>query len=216
MTPQKEDYLKIIVELGGDKELVNNKQIGQALSVSPASVTEMSSKLLKDGYITHLPYQGVRVTEKGLLIANQVIRRHRLWEVFLADKLEYSWDKIHEIAEKLEHVSSEELIDRLDQFLGFPKKDPHGGSIPDRDGNIPAIDSYQLFELQPGQDFTILEVEDETNLLQYLSSKNIHLGEQYTVRKIETFEGPISFFDQQKNEFQVSFKAASQLIVNKL
>lgn len=215
MTPQKEDYLKAIVELGGDKELVNNKLIGKALSVSAASVTEMSSKLLKEGFISHIPYQGVKVTEKGLLIANQVIRKHRLWEVFLAEQLGFSWDKVHEIAEKLEHVSSGELIDRLDQYLGFPKTDPHGGMIPDREGNIPDVDSYQLFELKIGQNFTILEVDDETDFLQYLSAKGIHLEKVYTIKKVESFEGPISFYDENNNEYQISFKAASKLTVNK-
>lgn len=215
MTPQKEDYLKAIVELGGDKELVNNKLIGKALSVSAASVTEMSSKLLKDGLISHIPYQGVKVTEKGLLIANQVIRKHRLWEVFLMEQLGFSWDKVHEIAEKLEHVSSEELIDRLDQYLGFPKTDPHGGMIPDREGNIPNVDSYQLFELKKGQKFTILEVDDETDFLQYLSAKGIYLENIYTIKNVESFEGPISFYDEHNNEYQISFKAASKLTVNK-
>lgn len=215
MTPQKEDYLKVIVELGGDKELVNNKLIGKALSVSPASVTEMSSKLLKEGFISHIPYQGVKVTEKGLLIANQMIRKHRLWEVFLAENLGFSWDKIHEIAEKLEHVSSEELIDRLDQFLGFPKTDPHGGMIPDKEGNIPSVDSCQLFELKAGQNFTILEVDDETDFLKYLSAKGIHLGKLYSVKSVESFEGPICFTDKNNKEYQISFKAASKLTVNK-
>ena len=139
MTPHKEDYLKVIVELGGTNELVNNKQIGKALSVSPASVTEMSSKLLKEGYISHIPYQGVQITEKGLLIANKLIRKHRLWEVFLADKLGFDWTEVHEEAELLEHVSSDFLIDRLDAYLGFPKYDPHGGVIPDKDGRIEEI-----------------------------------------------------------------------------
>lgn len=215
MTPQKEDYLKVIVELGGDKELVNNKLIGKALSVSAASVTEMSSKLLKEGYISHIPYQGVKVTKKGLLIANQLIRKHRLWEVFLAGQLGFSWDKVHEIAEKLEHVSSKELIDRLDQYLGFPKTDPHGGMIPDREGNIPNVDSYQLFELKKGQNFTILEVDDETDFLQYLSAKGIHLKKVYTIKNVESFEGPISFCDENNKEYQISFKAASKLTVIK-
>ena len=116
MTPHKEDYLKVIMELGGDKQLVNNKQIGQALSVSAASVTEMSVKLLKDGLISHIPYQGVQITDKGQLIANKLIRKHRLWEVFLSEKLDFNWDEVHDEAELLEHVSSDRLIDSLDAY----------------------------------------------------------------------------------------------------
>jgi len=109
MTPHKEDYLKVIMELGGDQQMINNKQIGKALSVSAASVTEMSTKLLKDGLISHIPYQGVQITEKGQLIANKLIRKHRLWEVFLADKLGFNWGDVHEEAEMLEHVPSDRL-----------------------------------------------------------------------------------------------------------
>lgn len=215
MTPQKEDYLKVIVELGGDKELVNNKLIGKALSVSAASVTEMSAKLLKEGYIVHIPYQGVKVTEKGLAVANQMIRKHRLWEVFLAEHLGFSWDEVHDVAEKLEHVSSDELIARLDKFLGYPKSDPHGGTIPDQEGNIVSIDSYRLFELKIGESFTIQEVADETDFLQYLSRKGIHLGKIYTMKEIESFEGPVHFVDETGKEYQISFKAAAKLTVSK-
>ena len=150
MTPHKEDYLKVIMELGGDKQLVNNKQIGQALSVSAASVTEMSVKLLKDGLISHIPYQGVQITEKGQLIANKLIRKHRLWEVFLSEKLDFNWDEVHEEAELLEHVSSDRLVDRLDAYLGFPKYDPHGGVIPDKEGRIEVYESKPLTELEVG------------------------------------------------------------------
>ncbi len=192
MTPHKEDYLKVIVELGGTNELVNNKQIGKALSVSPASVTEMSSKLLKEGYISHIPYQGVQITEKGLLIANKLIRKHRLWEVFLADKLGFDWTEVHEEAELLEHVSSDFLIDRLDAYLGFPKYDPHGGVIPDKDGRIEETASHPMTELSVGRRFVIKEVDDDDQeFLAYLLEKNVKLGIPYLLTAIEDYEGPV-------------------------
>lgn len=215
MTPQKEDYLKVIIELGGDKELINNKLIGQALSVTAASVTEMSTKLLKDGYIIHVPYQGVQLSEKGLKVANQMIRKHRLWETFLANHLGFTWDEVHDLAEKLEHVSSNVLIDRLDEFLGFPTSDPHGGLIPDREGRTMDKDSLPLQELAEGDGFFILEVDDDAEFLKYLSEKNIRLDQYYRVDKMEAFEGPVYFRDEKGKEYQVSYKAAAKLLVEK-
>ncbi|MDE1548057.1 metal-dependent transcriptional regulator [Jeotgalibaca caeni] len=215
MTPQKEDYLKVIIELGGDKDLINNKLIGQALSVTAASVTEMSTKLLKDGYIIHVPYQGVQLSEKGLKVANQMIRKHRLWETFLANHLGFTWDEVHDLAEKLEHVSSNVLIDRLDEFLGFPTSDPHGGLIPDREGRTMDKDSLPLQELAEGDGFFILEVDDDAEFLKYLSEKNIRLDQYYRVDKMEAFEGPVYFRDEKGNEYQVSYKAAAKLLVEK-
>lgn len=214
MTPHKEDYLKVIVELGGTNELVNNKQIGKALSVSPASVTEMSSKLLKEGYISHIPYQGVQITEKGLLIANKLIRKHRLWEVFLADKLGFDWTEVHEEAELLEHVSSDFLIDRLDAYLGFPKYDPHGGVIPDKDGRIEETASHPMTELSVGRRFVIKEVDDDDQeFLAYLLEKNVKLGIPYLLTAIEDYEGPYTFISQNQESFQISYKAAGKIFV---
>ncbi|MEG0678352.1 MAG: metal-dependent transcriptional regulator, partial [Carnobacterium sp.] len=134
MTPNKEDYLKIIYELGGTEKKINNKEIVKRLGVSAASVSEMMSKLLKEGYIERLPYQGVELNEKGLRKASTLIRKHRLWEVFLVEHLGYSWNEVHAEAEVLEHVSSIELTNRLENYLNFPKICPHGGMIPEKNG----------------------------------------------------------------------------------
>lgn len=216
MTPQKEDYLKVIYELGGDTRMVNNKEIGQALSVSAASVTEMSSKLLKEGYIVHIPYQGVRLSEKGQQVASQMIRKHRLWEVFLVDYLGFSWDEVHEEAEKLEHHSSDLLMNRLDRFLGFPKTDPHGGVIPDQDGKVMAALEAHLVELAVGTRFIIKEVEDESAFLKYLSQKEIRLQEQYQLEEVEAFDGPLTFRDREGRRYVLSAKAAAMVRVEKL
>jgi len=214
MTPHKEDYLKVIVELGGTNELINNKEIGKALSVSPASVTEMSSKLLKEGFISHIPYQGVQITEKGLLIANKLIRKHRLWEVFLADKLGFDWTEVHEEAELLEHVSSDFLIDRLDAYLGFPKYDPHGGVIPDKDGIIEESSGHPMTDLAVGRRFIIKEVDDDDQeFLSYLLDKNVKLGVPYQLTEIENYEGPYTFVSQNHENFQISYKAAQKIYV---
>nr|WP_319218876.1 metal-dependent transcriptional regulator [uncultured Trichococcus sp.] len=213
MTPHKEDYLKVIMELGGDKQLVNNKQIGKALSVSAASVTEMSVKLLKDGLISHIPYQGVQITDKGQLIANKLIRKHRLWEVFLSEKLDFNWDEVHEEAELLEHVSSDRLIDKLDAYLGFPKFDPHGGMIPDKEGRIEVYESKLLIELEAGSRFVIREVDDDQEFLAYLLNKDVKLNVPYLLTKVEPYEGPYTFEAQNHQTYQISFKAASKIYV---
>lgn len=213
MTPNKEDYLKVIMELGGDKQLVNNKQIGKALSVSAASVTEMSVKLLKDGLISHIPYQGVQITERGKLIANKLIRKHRLWEVFLSEKLDFNWDEVHDEAELLEHVSSDRLIDSLDAYLGFPKYDPHGGVIPDKEGRIEAHESKPLTGLEVGSRFVIREVDDDQEFLAYLLNKDVKLSVPYLLTKVEPYEGPYTFEAQDHQSYQISFKAASKIFV---
>ncbi len=130
MTPNREDYLKIILELGGDTTKVNNKQIVSSLAVSPASVSEMISKLVKEQLVEHSPYQGVQLTETGLQKASSLIRKHRLWEVFLVEHLDYSWNEVHDDAEVLEHVTSEQLADHLEDYLNHPMHCPHGGIIP--------------------------------------------------------------------------------------
>ncbi|MGP6140004.1 MULTISPECIES: metal-dependent transcriptional regulator [unclassified Jeotgalibaca] len=213
MTPQKEDYLKVIVELGGDENLVNNKLIGAALSVSAASVTEMSFKLLKEGYIIHVPYQGVKLSDKGIIYANQMIRKHRLWEVFLAKKLGFGWEEVHDMAEALEHVSSDILIDRLEEFLEYPSVDPHGGLIPDREGKVPNLETCYLHEMEAGCRFMIMEVDDDTHFLKYLSDKRIKLGTSYQLIEKEPFEGSIHFSDEVGEVFQVSFKASHKVMV---
>ena len=213
MSPHKEDYLKVIMELGGDQQMITNKQIGQALSVSAASVTEMSAKLLKDGLISHIPYQGVQITEKGQLIANKLIRKHRLWEVFLADKLGFNWDEVHEEAEMLEHVSSDRLINSLDYFLGTPKYDPHGGVIPDKEGRIEVSESKPLIELEVGSRFVIQEVDDDQEFLAYLLNKDVKLSVPYLLTNVEPYEGPYTFEAQNHQYHQISFKAASKIYV---
>lgn len=213
MTPHKEDYLKVIMELGGDQRMINNKQIGEALSVSAASVTEMSTKLLKDGLISHVPYQGIQITEKGQLIANKLIRKHRLWEVFLADKLGFNWGDVHEEAEMLEHVSSDRLIKSLDAYLGFPKYDPHGGVIPDKEGRIEVCESKPLIELEVGSRFVIQEVDDNHEFLAYLLNKNVKLSVPYLLTNVEPYEGPYTFEAKNHQSYQISFKAASKIYV---
>ncbi|EMF0084644.1 metal-dependent transcriptional regulator [Enterococcus hirae] len=215
MTPNREDYLKIILELGGDTTRVNNKQIVSSLAVSPASVSEMISKLVKEQLVEHSPYQGVQLTETGLQKASSLIRKHRLWEVFLVEHLDYSWNEVHDDAEVLEHVTSEQLADHLEDYLNHPMHCPHGGIIPKKE-QVVHEERRQTLESYPvGSKVRIARVLDEKELLDYLVTIDLNIDEEYEIVDVAAYEGPITIQNQQK-KIPVSFKAASTIFVDKL
>ena len=207
MTPNREDYLKIILELGGDTTKVNNKQIVSSLDVSAASVSEMISKLVKEELVEHSPYQGVQLTASGLQKASSLIRKHRLWEVFLVEHLDYSWNEVHDDAEVLEHVTSEHLAD--------PEHCPHGGSIPKKE-EVVHEERRQTLESYPvGTKVRIARVLDEKELLDYLVTIDLNINEEYEIVDIAAYEGPITIQNDRK-KIPVSFKAASTIFVDKI
>ncbi|MEK5188883.1 metal-dependent transcriptional regulator [Enterococcus sp. FSL R5-0957] len=215
MTPNREDYLKIILELGGDTTKVNNKQIVSSLDVSAASVSEMISKLVKEELVEHSPYQGVQLTASGLQKASSLIRKHRLWEVFLVEHLDYSWNEVHDDAEVLEHVTSEHLADHLENYLNHPKHCPHGGSIPKKE-EVVHEERRQTLESYPvGTKVRIARVLDEKELLDYLVTIDLNINEEYEIVDIAAYEGPITIQNDRK-KIPVSFKAASTIFVDKI
>ncbi|HFD1754126.1 TPA: metal-dependent transcriptional regulator [Enterococcus faecium] len=215
MTPNREDYLKIILELGGDTTKVNNKQIVSSLDVSAASVSEMISKLVKEELVEHSPYQGVQLTASGLQKASSLIRKHRLWEVFLVEHLEYSWNEVHDDAEVLEHVTSEHLADHLENYLNHPEHCPHGGSIPKKE-EVVHEERRQTLESYPvGTKVRIARVLDEKELLDYLVTIDLNINEEYEIVDIAAYEGPITIQNDRK-KIPVSFKAASTIFVDKI
>ncbi len=213
MTPNKEDYLKLIFELGGNEQKINNKQIVSGLNVSAASVSEMVGKLEKEGFVKHSPYQGVQLTESGLNKASTLVRKHRLWEVFLVEHLNYSWNAVHEEAEVLEHVSSEELTDRLAEYLEYPESCPHGGVIPPKDEPIFEKSNQTLADFPLHTKVCIERVLDEKELLDYLVTIQLHIHDVVTITEIGAYEGPISLEDQLGNTIHVSYKAAHNIFV---
>ena len=215
MTPNREDYLKIILELGGDTTEVNNKQIVSSLDVSAASVSEMISKLVKEELVEHSPYQGVQLTASGLQKASSLIRKHRLWEVFLVEHLDYSWNEVHDDAEVLEHVTSEHLADHLENYLNHPEHCPHGGSIPKKE-EVVHEERRQTLESYPvGTKVRIARVLDEKELLDYLVTIDLNINEEYEIVDIAAYEGPITIQNDRK-KIPVSFKAASTIFVDKI
>src|SRR5690554_7659989 len=140
MTNSEENYLKIIYHLSlNSNSGVSTNAIAHAMESKPSSVTDMVQKLADKNLVAYKKYQGVQLTEKGKEVAMHIVRKHRLWEVFLVEKLGFSWDEVHDIAEQLEHIQSENLIDRLDKFLDFPTEDPHGDPIPNNKGELPKL-----------------------------------------------------------------------------
>ena len=159
-TESIEDYLKAIYEVQKEVGRVTTNSLAEKLKVAPTSVTSMIKKLSKKKLITHKREQGVKLTKAGQKIALEVVRHHRLIELYLAEALEVLWDQVHEEAEKWEHVLSEGLEDRMDAVLGYPTRDPHGSPIPSRDGTIIELDSISLADLRPGQSAVVGEVSD--------------------------------------------------------
>ena len=152
MTFSEENYLKIIYHLSYEENTeVTTNAIAEAMQTKASSVTDMLKKLHEKGWVTHIKYQGVSLTDEGKKCALFVIRKHRLWEVFLVEKLHFSWDEIHEVAEQLEHIQFDKLVEELDKFLLYPEKDPHGDPIPNREGNMPIMKNELLSLLNKGE-----------------------------------------------------------------
>lgn len=213
MTSSKEDYLKEIYKLGGSEQLVGNKRIADTLKLAPASVTEMLGKLEQEGLIQYEPYKGSRLTPNGIKVAISLLRGHRLWEVFLMRHLGYSWSEAHEDAELLEHVTPPRLIGRLDQFLNYPAYCPHGNAIPHTDGQVSSTSLQPLSQLRTGDASYIRKVDEEKELLDYLQSLGLEIGDAVSVISIGAYEGPLTL-DLNGKRVQISYKAACQVYVD--
>ena len=189
-TLSEENYLKAIFHLSKyDKTAVSTNSIAQKMETKASSATDMIKKLFEKGLIDYQKYKGVKLTENGRLAAVSVIRKHRLWEVFLVDKLRFSWDEVHEVAEQLEHIKSKKLTRELDAFLEFPTEDPHGDPIPDANGNMPSSQNLLLAKVKQLQRCICVGVKDSTpKFLQYLDKHKIALGTEITVLSRESYD----------------------------
>lgn len=214
----EENYLKAIFklsELHTDK--VTTNAIADKLQTTAASVTDMLKKLAVKKLLNHEKYYGVSLTEKGKKIAKDLIRKHRLWETFLVDKLKFSWDEVDELAEQLEHIRSEILTDRIDQFLGYPKFDPHGDPIPDKHGNIAYHEEVTLDAMCAGEKGIIVAVIDHSAaFLQYLDKINLVIHTRITIKEEEEFDLSKVIVLEKKHEIVISQKVAANLLVRKL
>ena len=214
MTISEENYIKVIYHLSlVSPKGVNTNAIAGMLDTKASSVTDMLKKLSEKDLVSYLKYQGVTLTENGLLSAKMIVRKHRLWEVFLVDKLNFSWDEVHEIAEELEHIKSEKLIIKLDEYLGFPSFDPHGDPIPNANGEIQKIDKLLLSEAEFNQNYICVGVKNSSvEFLQYLDKKNIFLGAPIKVISSEKFDQSLTI-NLNSETISISNKIAENLYI---
>ncbi len=190
MTLSEENYLKTIYLLTSTVEgEISTNAIAEKMETKASSVTDMLKKLSEKDWIHYKKYQGVSLTDKGQWAAKMIVRKHRLWEVFLVEKLHFAWDEVHDIAEQLEHIKSEQLVNKLDDFLGNPTKDPHGDPIPDSNGKIIAIEKVLLSEVLPNQKCQCVGVKDSSAaFLKYLDNNRIALGTSIKMLSEEEFD----------------------------
>lgn len=186
----EENYLKAIYKLSrkGDSGVSTNA-LAERMDTKASSATDMIKRLSTKKLVDHKKYQGVTLTEKGRKVAVDIIRKHRLWEVFLVEHLGFGWDEVHDVAEQMEHISSPLLVERLDRFLNHPKYDPHGGPIPDAEGNFPAPARIKLDELPLGKQSKVLGVtEHSDSFLAYLKKVGLDLGQAFTLTDRHDFD----------------------------
>ncbi|NQX83040.1 MAG: metal-dependent transcriptional regulator [Flavobacteriaceae bacterium] len=190
ITNTEENYLKAIFHIqcytGSD---VNTNSLAAKMDTKASSTTDMIKKLANKNLVTYKKYQGVSLTDQGKSIAVDIIRKHRLWEVFLVDKLSFNWDDVHEIAEQLEHIVSGQLVDKLDSYLGFPSHDPHGDPIPSKNGDLVLHKKIMLSDLLIGESCVVVGVKDSSSsLLKYLDKNLVKLGSVIQIIDIEDFD----------------------------
>lgn len=214
MTHSEENYIKTIFHISRQgTEAVSTNAIAELMETKPSSVTDMLKKLSEKDLVNYKRYQGVSLTDLGAKTALGIIRKHRLWEVFLVEKLEFTWDEVHEVAEQLEHIKSDKLIDKLDKLLDFPKFDPHGDPIPDRDGEFKERDRKLLSEVPEGTLGICVGVRDSSAMfLKFLDRNHIALGNEIKVLEIEEFDNSLQVKIGAR-ELQISHLIASNLYI---
>jgi DtxR family Mn-dependent transcriptional regulator len=212
-TLAEENYLKAIFKLSQITENVSTNQIAAELATKASSVTDMLRKLAEKLLINYTRYQGVSLTQTGEKVAINIIRRHRLWEFFLVEKLHFKWDEVHEMAEEMEHISSNKLIDRLDEFMGFPTRDPHGDPIPDSNGNFKKNDLKPISAVDINTCGIISGVKDHsTAFLQYLEKQGLTIGKKITVKEIITYDNAV-ILQMENKDLQISRDVAINLLI---
>ena len=213
----EENYIKAVYHLQQASGGVTTNELSAKLVTTPASVTDMLKKLKAKGLLVYEPYKVFCLSPAGSKIALEIIRRHRLWECFLVEKLAFGWDEVHEVAEELEHVGSKKLIDNLGQFLDFPKFDPHGDPIPDCDGHMSSVEQVRLADLPIGQPAQLTSVSNQSNeLLELLGHKHINIGTRLEVKAKFSFDNSVEVNIKDLQPLNISEQLAKVLFVKKL
>jgi len=216
LSKSEENYLKAIFHLSvKTTKGISTNSIAQQLDTKASSVTDMVKKLSEKELVSYVKYQGVTLTKVGEKIAANVIRKHRLWEVLLVEKFNFNWDEVHEVAEQLEHIHSKKLINEIDAFLGYPKNDPHGDPIPDKDGNINFLEKSLLSSIGIQNKAVCIGVKDtSSDFLRYLDKQGIALGKEITVLEKEAFDNSM-LIKITGNKFTISQQIANNIYVKK-
>ena len=210
----EENYLKAVYHLseGGQQPVLTNA-LADALNTKPASVTDMIKKLSIKKLITYEKYYGVTITKQGKADALSIIRKHRLWETFLVKKLNFEWDQVHEVAEQLEHIQSTLLIEKLDEFLGYPMVDPHGHPIPDKNGKLHADQQIPLGEVTGKKSSIVKAVKESASFLQYLSKIGVYIGAKIAILEKTEFDGSVEILIDGKKKVFISKEASQNILV---
>lgn len=196
-----EDYLKAIFKLQTDQKGVSTTRLAEAMEVSSASATNMIKRLAEMGLVDYQSYKGAKLTDSGRKIALEIIRHHRLLELYLLEVMGYSWDEVHDEAEKLEHYISEQFEDKIAELLGNPTHDPHGDPIPTKDGIMPKMDEQPLIQVEENQTYIIGRVKDQDpERLRYLEKEGLLPGVQLTIKKKAPFNGPLTLLVEDKEK----------------
>jgi DtxR family Mn-dependent transcriptional regulator len=217
ITHTEENYLKAVYQLAGtEKKSVGTNAISEQMKTAAASVTDMIRKLAGKDLLNYEKYKGVTLTPEGNKHATQLIRKHRLWEVFLVSKLNFRWDQVHDIAEQLEHIQSDELIERLDSYLGNPRFDPHGDPIPNAQGKFMLRNQHPIGDISPGHEVVLVGVRThETPFLEYLNSLEIGLGTEIEILEKINFDNSLKIRINKKIETIISEKVSQNLFVRR-
>lgn len=217
LTNAEENYIKAIFKLQDGTSVVSTNAIAYDLDTKPASVTDMAKKLKEKKLIDYEKYQGITLTAEGRRFALQIVRRHRLWECFLVDKLSFSWDEVHEIAEELEHVKSEKLVNRLSEFLGNPTTDPHGDPIPDAQGKMSKTKQLVSLDKATSKRLEVAGVSDQSSsLLEFLKAKGIRLGTQIEIIERYDFDNSVEIKIKNQSAFTISEQVSKTIMVKSL
>ena len=215
-TLSEENYLKAVYHRSQNNgEKVTPTAIAKMLANNPASVIDMLKKLTEKKLISYDKKKGAKLTNSGVKAAMEIVRKHRLWEVFLLEKLEYKWDEVHNLAEQLEHIGNRELADRLEKFLGYPDYDPHGDPIPKADGKIAEVFKTMLLEVETGKLYKVVAVKDTSaEFLHYLQKLGIGIGSRIKVIEKIPFDGSLVVqLGKNSNTITISNKFAENVLV---
>lgn len=213
----EENYLKALLSLSNEKGEVNVSELSEKLAIKMPTVTSMMKKLAAKDLVHYESYKPLRLTNKGQKEAALIIRKHRLTEMFLVEKMEFGWDAVHEIAEQVEHIQSPEFFEKMDELLGFPKFDPHGSPIPDKEGKMEWKSYEKLLDLAVGEKVRIAAVVNASDeFLKFLNSRNIYLGLELTILSVEAFDRSMIVSYRDKPAETLSQTVSERLLVERL